>query len=110
MGFRFQLSWALFSEPYGIFLILIATATLFYAIACAIALGAAFFRPTPISRPVAFLFILLTLVLNLDVAHNLEMALHVGLFSLRTGITHAISAVLLWLIVIFLGQKQNVRI
>lgn len=109
MGFRFQFSWELFSEPYGIFLLLIAAATLFYAVACAMALGAAFLRHGQFSKRVAFLFILLTLVLNLDVARTLEMALHAGLFSLKTAITHASAAVLLWLIVLCLGQK-NARI
>lgn len=109
MGFRFQFSWALFSEPYGIFLLLIAAATLFYAIACALALGNVFLRPGQLSKRVALLFILMSLILNLEVARVLELALHAGLYSLRTAITHALSAFLLWLIVLFLDQK-NARI
>ena len=113
MGFRFQFTWALFTEPYGIFLLCILAATFFYAVACALALGALIARPpnsSNLPKKVAFLFIALTLILNLEVARSLELAIHAGLFSLRFAATNAIAALLMWLIVIFLTQKPNARI
>ena len=110
MGFRFHFTWALFTEPYGIFLLCILAATFFYAVACALALGALIARPRILPKKVAFLLIALTLILNLEVARSLELAIHAGLFSLRFAATNALAALLMWLIVIFLTQKPNARI
>ncbi len=106
MIFNINFSMALLQEPYGIFLLCVWVAIFLQALICANVLGAYWRKTKEFSKPQTLILVLLSLILNADLARLLELALHTGLFSLRSGITHFLVAFLLSCLVHLMRIKK----